>query len=167
MYLRATLITAAALLIVASASARAQPAANRANVTFGGGYAGFLDDAVINHGVAGAGAEWVLAPRLAVGPEVLYMVGPDSDRDVFVLGVVRVGIRPFSTAVAPYVVAGGGLMRHSNRFGGRSFSSTEGAFIVGGGVRVRASDRVFVAPELTVGWEPHVRASVNVGIALP
>lgn len=72
-----------------------------------------------------------------------------------------------ATAVAPYVVAGGGLMRHSNQFGGRSFSSTEGAVIAGGGVRVRVTDRVFLAPEVTVGWEPHVRASVSVGIALP
>lgn len=166
--MRLTLVTTAtALLIMASASARAQPASSRANVTFGGGYAGFLDDAVINHGVAGAGADLVLTPRLAIGPEVLYMVGPDSDRDLFVLGVVRFGIRPFSAAVAPYVVAGGGLMRHSNRFGGRSFSSTEGAFIVGGGVRVRATERVFVAPEVTAGWEPHLRASLSVGVSLP
>lgn len=166
--MRNTLVTtAAALLILGSASARAQTGSSRASVTFGGGYAGFLDEGVINHGAAGAGAEWVLMPRLAVGPELLYMVGPDSDRDLFLLGVARIGIRPFSTAVAPYVVAGGGLMRHSNRFGGRSFASTEGAFIVGGGVRVRATDRVFIAPEVTAGWEPHIRASVSVGIALP
>jgi hypothetical protein len=131
--MRATPIAIAAILCI-TVSASAQTTSSGANVTFVGGYAGFLDDAIINHGVAGAGAEWVFTPRLAVGPEVLYMIGPDSDRDLFVLGVARFGIRPFSTAVAPYVVAGGGLMRHSNRFGGRSFSSTEGAFIVGGGV---------------------------------
>jgi opacity protein-like surface antigen len=167
-FMRATFInTAAILLVMASAQARAQPPSSRANVTFGGGYAGFLDDAVIDHGVAGAGAEWVLTPRLGVGPEVLYMIGPGSDRDLFVLGVARFGIRPFSTALAPYVVAGGGLMRHSSQFGGHSFASTEGAFIVGAGVRVRLADRVFVAPEVTAGWEPHVRVSVSVGIALP
>ncbi len=165
--MRTNLITAVALLVMAPASALAQPAPGRAAVTVGGGYAGFLDDAVIHHGVAAAAVEWVVRPLLAIGPEVLYMVGPGSDRDVFALGVVRVGIRPFSTAVAPYVVAGGGVMRHSDSLGGRSFSSTEGVVIVGGGVRVRATNRVFVAPEVTAGWEPHVRVSLHVGIALP
>lgn len=163
------LIIAATLLVITSdpVKAQAQSSPRGPSVTVTGGYAGFLDDAVISHGAVGAGIEWVLTPRIAVGPEVLYMVGPRSDRDVFMLGVARFGIRPFSTAVAPFVVAGGGLMRHSNQFGGRSFSSTEGAFIVGAGVKVRATDRVFVAPEVTVGWEPHMRASVTVGVALP
>lgn len=165
--MRATLIAAVALLVMTSASALAQPASRGVTVTFGGGYAGFLDDAVINHGVAVAGGEWVIRSRVAIAPEVLYMVGPGSDRDVFVLGVARFGIRPFTTAVAPYVVAGGGVMRHSETLGGGSFSNTAGAVIAGGGVRLRVSDRVFVAPEVTVGWEPHLQASVRVGVALP
>lgn len=166
-------IIVATLLVITSgwapapAKAQAQASPPGPNVTVTGGYAGFLDDAVINHGAFGAGIEWVVASRIAFGPEVLYMVGPRSDRDLFVLGVARFGIRPFSAAVAPYLVAGAGVVRHSNSFGGRALSSAEGAFIVGGGVRLRASDRVFVAPEVTLGWEPHVRASISVGVVLP
>jgi hypothetical protein len=68
--------------------------------------------------------------------------------------------------VAPFVTLGGGMMTHFSRFGAESFSSTEGAFIFGGGVRFNASPRVFVAPEFTLGWEPHMRVAINVGIRL-
>jgi hypothetical protein len=137
------------------------------NLTFSGGWAGFVDDGRIDHGAFGGGLEWVLTPRIAIGPEVLYMVGPDDDRDLFVLGVARIGILPLRSRVAPFVTAGGGSMTHSDTFyGGQSYSSTEGAFIAGGGVRINASPRVYIAPEFTIGWEPHIRASVTVGIRL-
>jgi len=137
------------------------------NLTFSGGWAGFVDDGRIDHGAFGGGLEWVLTPRIAIGPEVLYMVGPDDDRDLFVLGVARIGILPLRSRVAPFVTAGGGSMTHSDTFyGGQAYSSTEGAFIAGGGVRINASPRVYIAPEFTIGWEPHIRASVTVGIRL-
>jgi hypothetical protein len=145
--------------------ARAQSAAVPA-VTVGGGWAGFADEGLINHGVFGAGAEWVPAQRLSIGPELLYMIGPRDDRDLFLLGVARIGILPLQSRVAPFVTLGGGMMTHFSRFGAESFSSTEGAFIFGGGVRFNASPRVFVAPEFTLGWEPHMRVAINVGIRL-
>ena len=83
------------------------------------------------------------------------------------LGVARVGILSLRSRVAPFVTVGGGLMTHSTRFGNESFSSTEGGFLFGGGGRINASSRVFVAPEFTMGWEPHMRVSVTVGIRLP
>jgi len=42
-------------------------------VEFPVGWAAFLDDAVIDHGVFGACARVYLTPRLSVGPEVVYM----------------------------------------------------------------------------------------------
>ena len=89
------------------------------------------------------------------------MVGPGDDRDTFVLGVARIGVLPFTSRVAPFFTVGAGLMTHSDRYGGRSYSSTEGALIVGGGVRINATSRIFIAPEFTMGWEPHIRASVT------
>jgi len=147
-------------------AARAQQPLARTTLRASGGYALFVDDLLIPHGVVGVGAEWVATPRVAVGPELIYMVGPGSDRELFVLGVVRVGIRPFSARVAPFLVAGGGLMRHTARFGGRAFSATEGAYVAGGGVRLAVTPRVTVAPEVTIGWEAHLRASVGVGLRL-
>lgn len=160
----ARVAAAAALCLLAPDLTRAQPSPLEPTLTLSGGYAGFLDESVIPHGALGLGAEWMITRRVTVGPEVLVMIGPGSDRDVFVLGVVRVGLLPFNARVAPFVTAGGGLMRHDDRFGGVSFSATEGVVMAGGGVRVRITPRIYVAPEVTVGWEPHLRASVSVGM---
>lgn len=136
------------------------------NLTVGAGHADFLDDSRIGHTSFGVGAEWIVLPWLTVGPEVLYMVGPGDDRDTFVLGVARIGVRPFASRVEPFLTIGGGLMAHRDRFGSQSYHATEGAWIGGGGVRINATSRIFIAPEVTVGWEPHIRASVSVGIRL-
>jgi hypothetical protein len=162
-FLEATLIL---ILGAFAGTAEAQSEAPTANVTFTGGYVGFVDESLINHVVIGGGVEWVLTPRVAIGPEVLYMVGPESDRDLFVLGVARFGILPFSRPVVPFATVGGGFMAHWDRFGSQTFSSSEGAFVFGGGVRVAVTRNVYVAPEFTVGWELHMRASANVGIRL-
>ena len=154
------------LLFLLPGLAGAQSAAVPA-LTFSGGWAGFVDEGLVNHSAVGVGAEWVPTPHLSVGPELLYLVGPGSDRDVMLLGVARVGILSLRSRVAPFVTVGGGLMTHSTRFGNESFSSTEGGFLFGGGGRINASSRVFVAPEFTMGWEPHMRVSVTVGIRLP
>jgi hypothetical protein len=158
-------VVGAILLLVISGPAQAQPAA-APSLTVGGGWAGFADEGLIDHGAFGAGVEWVPTRHLSVGPELLYMVGPGDDRDLFLLGVARIGILPLQSRVAPFVTLGAGMMTNFSRFGAESFSSTEGAFIVGGGARFNASPRVFVAPEFTIGWEPHVRVSVSVGIRL-
>lgn len=164
--MRIRIAVAAILLIVAPVSARAQSASVPA-LTFSGGWAGFADEGLINHGAFGVGAEWVPTTHLSIGPELLYMAGPGDDSDLFVLGVARIGILPLRSRVAPFVTLGGGMMVHSDTFGADTYRSTEGAFIVGGGARINASPRVFIAPEFTMGWEPHMRVSVTVGIRLP
>lgn len=161
------------LTLAAAGTARAQTAeVPRPSPTLEatGGWAGFLDDDVIRHGVAGAAARVYVTPRISLGPEVQYFVGPNSDRDLIVTGNLMVDVlaptatRPKRTT--PFVVAGGGLFRHSDRFNGETFSSTEGAFTAGVGVRTWATDRVFVAGDARIGWEAHVRLAVTVGVAL-
>ena len=154
------------LLSILPATTQAQ-SDSPAAVTFGGGWAAFADEGRIDHGALGIGAEWRALPHLAIGPEIHYMTGPGDDRDLFVIGVARVGILDLRSRVAPFVTLGGGLMTQSATFGRSSYSSTEGAFIVGGGARINVSSRVFVAPELTMGWEPHIRTSVTVGVRFP
>jgi hypothetical protein len=98
------------------------------------------------------------------------MIGPDSDRDLILTGNLVVDVlaptadRPRRTT--PYVVVGGGLFRHSDRFQSGTFTSTEGAFTAGVGVRGWTSDRVFLALDARLGWEPHLRVAGTVGIAL-
>src|SRR5262245_28042959 len=51
------------------------------------GWAGFVDDAMINHGLVGGAVRVPLGDgRLSLGPEIVFARGPRSDRDVFVLG---------------------------------------------------------------------------------
>jgi hypothetical protein len=135
-----------------------------------GGYAGFVDNATIDHGVIGASARFYLTPRLGVGPELVYMRGPRNDRDIFVTGNLTFDFRgPRSgrpPRVVPYLVAGGGWFQHLDRFGAFEFSSAEGTFTAGGGARVWASDRVYAGAEYRFGWELHYRVTGHVGFAL-
>jgi len=153
---------ACAVLILALAESAGAQDRQRGAVEAVGGWTGFVDDAMINHGIVGASARWNVAPRVSLGPEIVYMMGPGDDRDLFLTGNVTFDV--FSNRpVIPFFVAGGGLFRHSDTVGVGSFSSTEGAFTGGGGVRFLIGDRFYIAPEARVGWELHTRLSVSAG----
>ena len=134
------------------------------------GWAGFVDDAMIHHTAFGGAARVYLTPRLAIGPEVAYLRGPGSDRDLMVTGNLTFDVlgprngRP--PRVTPFLTVGGGFERHSDRFGPTTYSSSEGAFTGGGGVRVWLTDRVFGTIETRMGWEPHFRVTGGIGVAL-
>ena len=134
-----------------------------------GGHAAFVDEGAIHHAVLGGAARWQLTPRVGIGPELVYMVGPGDDRDLFVTGNVTWDFvtRPRrSRTVIPYVVAGAGLFRHSDRVGTGTFASSEGAFTAGGGARVWVTPRVNVGAEARLGWELHTRLTGHLGIQL-
>jgi hypothetical protein len=97
----------------------AAPASAQTAVEVTGGMAGFVDDAVIGHGVIGVGTRTYVTPRLSIGPELVYMRGPGHGRELFVTANITYEFRQPNTRgrVVPFVVAGGGFMRHSNRFG--------------------------------------------------
>jgi hypothetical protein len=139
-------------------------------VEFLAGYAGFVDDATIDHSIFGAAGRVYLTPRLALGPELVYMRGPNSDRDLFVTGNLTFDVmsplqgRP--RRVTPFLVAGGGFFQHSDRVGNFSFTSYEGAFTAGGGVRGWITDRVYALVDVRFGWELHMRVNAGIGIGL-
>jgi hypothetical protein len=161
---------AIALLMASPARLDAQPALTTpaAAIDIVGGYAGFIDEALVDHAVVSTTVRYYLTRRVSIGPELVYMVGPGDDRDLFLTGNLVFDFlgaaAPRSPAVIPYVVVGGGLMRHSNRFGGRTSSGVEGAWTAGGGVRIRVTDRVYAIGEFRVGWEPHVRTTGGVSV---
>lgn len=130
------------------------------------GYAGFVDDSTIPHTVFGGAGRVYLTQTLGVGPEFVYMRGPGSDRDLYLTGNVTWDmLRPLNDAprrVTPFLVAGGGLFRHTERFG----SGAEGAFTAGGGTRVRITDRVYGLADFRIGWEPHYRITGGIGVRL-
>jgi hypothetical protein len=152
--------TISALALTASAFAQES---RRGAVEGIGGWAGFVDEETVSHTVVGAAAKWYVSPRVAIGPELVYMIGPATDRDLMLTGNVTVDAFT-DGAVTPFFVAGGGVFRHSFDFGDRGkFSSTEGAFTAGGGVRILIGDRFYIAPEARLGWELHARLSVAAG----
>ena len=158
-------VVVAALALASDSRAQGRPAPA---VEFTAGWAGFADEGVVSHSAWGGAARVNLTPRLGIGPELVYMVGPGSDRDLFLTGNLTFDFfapSP-SRAVSPFVVVGGGLFRHSNDFFNGTFTSYEGAFTAGGGVRVALGDRAYIAPEARVGWETHVRLTVAVGVRL-
>lgn len=133
------------------------------------GYAGFVDDATIAHTLVGGTARWQVIPRLGIGPEITYMKGPRSDRDLFVTGNVTWDLRAADARpgqVVPYVLAGAGFFRHFDRFGPVSFASNEGTFTAGGGARAWVTRRVYVGGEARFGWELHTRVGGTVGVRL-
>ena len=135
---------------------------SRTTIEVSGGYAGFLDESAIPHGTVGAAVRWDLGRHISIGPEFVYMQA-ENDSDLFLTGKVVIdGFR--DRAVSPYFVADGGLMLHrATFFRGAPFWSQEGAASFGGGARFRLTPRVFLAPELRIGWEPHIRVGVTVG----
>lgn len=134
------------------------------------GYAGFVDDATIDHAIVGAAGRVYLAPRVAIGPEFVYMRGPNDDRDLYLTGNLTFdALSPRSGTprrVTPFLVAGGGFFQHRDRFGAFDFTSYEGAFTVGGGVRGWIGRRVYALADVRFGWELHVRVNGGIGIRL-
>ena len=98
------------------------------------------------------------------------MVGPGDDRDLILTGNVMFDVlAPTATGprrVTPFLVAGGGLFRHSDRFRSGTYSYTAGAFTLGLGLRAWTTKRTFVAVDARLGWAPHLRIAATVGVAL-
>lgn len=165
MHLRA-LITSALLLCAASPS-QAQTDRPPASLEAVVGHAAFLDEEPIDHFMFGAALRYPISRRFNVGPEVVYMIGPGHDRDLFLTGNLWfdfVGPRADGVRRAtPYLVAGAGLMRYSDRFAVSTFTAHEWAATVGLGVRIALGGRWYIAPEGRLGWEPHSRLSATVG----
>jgi hypothetical protein len=147
------------LLIPVTASAQGIPGPV---VEVSGGFAGFVDESIIPHGTLGAALRWDLGSHLSVGPEVAYMK-TDGDQDLFLTGKAVFDFLRHHQ-VSPYFVVDGGLMLHrTTRVRNPPFWAQEGAVSFGGGARINVTPRVFVAPEMRLGWEPHIRISVFVG----
>ena len=164
------LIALMVVLTAGNAFAQSTDARPAPAVEFLAGYAGFVDDATVDHGILGAAARVYVTPRLAVGPEFVYMRGPDSDRDLFLTGNLTFDVLPpqdgRAPRVTPFLVAGGGFFVHRDRFGASDFRSYEGAFTAGGGVRGWFTDRVFAFADVRLGWELHLRVNGGIGLGL-
>ena len=157
-----------AMLLAGTADAQELP---KPAVEISAGWAGFVDESLVNHLVLGGAARVHLTPRLSIGPELTYMIGPGEDHDIFLLGNVFFDFAWPRTSgalrVSPFVVAGGGLFQHRSRFSRGAFTHNALTFVGGGGLRVSVTDRLYVSPDVRIGLEDlHMRATVTVGVRL-
>lgn len=129
------------------------------------GWVGFADDGIVSEGLVGAAARFYVSPRLSLGPELVYLNGPNHSHLV-ITGNVTWDLPVPSEAAVPFVVAGGGLFQTRQNFPSGPFTSSEGAFTAGGGVRVPAGDRVMIGVDTRIGWELHVRVNGVVSVRL-
>jgi hypothetical protein len=167
--MRQSLSLALFLALAAPAAAQSTVPDPHAAVDVVVGYTGFVDESLVDHMAFAATIRYQVTRRLSIGPEIVYMVGPGHDRDLFLTGnaIFDFLVRPpgaRAPSVNPYLVAGGGMMHHRDRFGDRGFSSFEGAWTAGAGARVWLTDRLYALGEYRVGWEPHMRVTGGIGV---
>jgi len=133
------------------------------------GWVGFADDGIVGEGMVGAAGRFHLSPRLALGPELLYISGDNHSHLVLTGNLTFDVLSPKAgraPAVTPFLVVGGGMFQTRESFAAEDFTHTEGAFTAGGGVRAAVGDRVTVGVDARMGWESHIRINGVVGVRL-
>lgn len=162
--LAAFLILAPAVTSTAGAQDRPSPTLDLA-----AGWVGFGDDGVVSEGMVGGAGRFYLSPRIAVGPELLFISGENHSHTVLTGNLTFDIVAPKAgrpARVTPFLVVGGGMFQTRESFFGEDTTHTEGAFTAGGGVRAAVSDRVTVGVDARLGWEAHLRVNGVVGVRL-
>lgn len=162
--LAAVALLGAPMVHPANAQERPAPAAEVA-----AGWVGFADDGIVSEVLFGGAARVYVLPRIAVGPEVLYLRGERHSHLVVTGNVTWDVFAPMDgrqRPVTPFVVVGGGLFQTRETFPSGDFTSSEGAFTAGGGVRALAGDRITIGIDARVGWELHLRVNGTIGVRL-
>jgi hypothetical protein len=155
------------LLLATNAFAQTDDRAVTAGTTaaeISANYATFFDDGAIDHrGVAGAMRVHV-TPRLSVGPELVYLIGPGSDRDVVLTGTLTIDFRTprigRAGRIEPYAVVGAGLLSHRSG----NWAGVSPLVTWGGGARVWLARQIYAASDVRLGWYPHMRIAGTMGI---
>lgn len=159
-----SLLVAPLFTCPAAAQGRPAPA-----LDLSAGWVGFGDDGIVSEGMVGGASRFYLSPRIAVGPELLYIGGDNHSHLVLTGNLTFDVIAPVAAKqarVTPFFVVGGGMFQTRESFFGEDFTHTEGAFTAGGGVRAAVTDRVTVGVDARLGWEAHLRVNGMVGIRL-
>jgi hypothetical protein len=139
---------------------------SRAAIEFSAGGLMFPDDGVVTEGMAGGSARFYLLPRMAVGPELVFVQGSNHSHTMLTGNLTFDFWGPVAgrqPRVTPFLVVGGGMFQTRDQTPRGGFTSYDGAFTAGGGVRALAGDRLTVGAEARIGWELHLRVNGFVG----
>jgi opacity protein-like surface antigen len=157
------LLTVCFFLLTSIAAAQDGVSSNKHDVKVIAGASAFLDEDIpFDHLVIGGAFSFHMTERLSVEPQMLYMNGPDSDRDLVLMGNVFYELAA-GNRYSIYVVGGAGILNHKRRFGTSTFSANEVTGNGGLGVKVFLTKNVFIAPEFRFGWEPFMTAQAAFG----
>ena len=134
-------------------------------------FSDFSDFGELRHTVVGGSLRYYLTRRLSIEPELLYMRRSRQDEDYVIVPHIAFDLRDPREGVVPYVIGGVGLLHHRGRFSRVTPSGTVTDTVTsntwsangGAGVKIYLTDRLFVAPDVRVGWEPVLRGSVSIG----
>lgn len=143
----------------------------RAEVRGTVGFADFTEFGELRHTVVGGSLRLYLTRRLSVEPELLYMRRNRQDEDYVIVPHIAFDLRDPRARVVPYVIGGVGLLHHRGRFNRLTstgivedtVTSNTWSANGGAGVKIYLTDRLFVAPDVRVGWEPVLRGTVSIG----
>ena len=122
-------------------------------------FGGVVFEPELDHTAVGGAVRVYVTKRLSIEPEFLYMRNGADDQDYIVQPNVAFDITDPTKRFVAYAIGGAGVLHHQ----GRSRSVTTWTAGAGGGVKIFLTNRLFVSPELRLGSEPTVRATVNVG----
>lgn len=127
----------------------------------------------LEHGVVGGALRVYVTKRLSIEPEYLYMRRSEDDQDHVVTANVAYDFTDPTKRAVGYAIGGVGVLSNKGRVRRNDFvtgapfvdeiSFTTWTVTAGVGVKLFVTDRLFISPEVRLGREPTVRATINVG----
>ena len=117
----------------------------------------------IDHTTVGAALRAYVTKRFSVETEYLYLRNGDNDQDHLVQPSVAYDFADPAGRLVPYVIGGVGVLHHEGSFFGTSNNFTTWTASAGVGAKIFFTKKLFVSPELRLGREPTIRATVSVG----
>lgn len=125
------------------------------------GSATFGED--LEHKLVGGALRVYVTKRLSIEPEYLYLRNGENDQDHIGQANVAYDFTDPTKRAVFYGIAGVGLLHHESTFFGTDRNFNTWTASVGGGLKIFLTKKLFVSPELRLGREPTVRATINVG----
>lgn len=142
--------------------AAAQPPRPAIELKIIAGYAGFIDEEMVDHTAIGGAVRWLVTPRVGVEMELLHLRGPGEDRDWLFVPALSWDLRARGHAI-PYIVGGAGWVRTTLPVGTGLYTSSSWTGGGGGGVRFVLSPATTLSVEARLGSEPLTRITAAFG----
>ena len=127
----------------------------------------------LEHKLVGGAVRAYVTQRFSIEPEYLYLRRSEHDQDNLVQMNVAYDFTDPTKRFVAYGIAGAGVLHNRGRVFRSDFvtgapivreiSFTTWTVSAGGGAKIFVTNRLFVSPELRLGREPTVRATINVG----